>query len=459
LTFDGTLNDTSRYNNDGTEVTLIGGMTFAPDGRLFFTEKNTGKIRIMKDNQVFDTPFAIVSDYYVNWEQGLLGITVDPHFMQNHFIYLYYTSVDNETGIPFNRLVRYTDIDNKAGNQLVLIDKIPASKGFHSGGALSFGKDDKLYITVGDMASDIAHQQDPLSVLGKVLRINRDGTIPSDNPYPNSPVYNIGHRNMYGIAFDNNGFGLVTENGAYLYDEINSVEKAGNYGFPTLQPRDQAPELSNSSLSIKPLRSYRSVIGPTNAMYYDGEKIPELKNKFLFGTVTGNIFGLKIDNNSNEIREDRILLEIYEDVIALAQSPSGQIYYGGFGIYELKSVDVDSKRKVLFTIEANFSSRIYNLEYFKLFPEEKKLLIVIDPPNNNNNAISHYPPITVRIPKELMNKIFSVSVDESSEEKERKLTRGFDFTVDSSALDHTSVTITVPGMIATSPKPQASRQY
>ena len=93
------------------------------------------------------------------------------------------------TSIPFNRLVRFTDIDNKGGNQLVLIDNIPASKrGFHSGGALSFGKDDKLYITVGDMASDIAHQQDPVNVLGKVLRINRDGTIPSDNPYPNSPV-------------------------------------------------------------------------------------------------------------------------------------------------------------------------------------------------------------------------------------------------------------------------------
>ena len=129
-TFDDTLNDISRSHNDGTEVTLIGGMTFAPDGRLFFTEKNNGKIKIMKDKQIYEKPFATISDYYVNWEQGLLGITVDPNFTQNHFIYLYYTSIDNKTGAPFNRLVRYTDIDNKAENQVVLIDNIPASKGF-----------------------------------------------------------------------------------------------------------------------------------------------------------------------------------------------------------------------------------------------------------------------------------------------------------------------------------------
>jgi hypothetical protein len=85
-TFDDTLNDISRSHNDGTEVTLIGGMTFAPDGRLFFTEKNNGKIKIMKDKQIYEKPFAIISDYYVNWEQGLLGITADPNFIQNNFI-------------------------------------------------------------------------------------------------------------------------------------------------------------------------------------------------------------------------------------------------------------------------------------------------------------------------------------------------------------------------------------
>ena len=85
----------------------------------------------------------------------MLGLTVDPDFENNHFVYLYYTYFDNKTGEPFNRVVRFTDDDNKGNSQITLIDKIPASKGFHSGGALAFGKDDKLYITVGDMASDM----------------------------------------------------------------------------------------------------------------------------------------------------------------------------------------------------------------------------------------------------------------------------------------------------------------
>jgi glucose/arabinose dehydrogenase len=445
-TFDDTLNDISRYNNDGTEVTLVGGMTFAPDGRLFFTEKNTGKIKIMKDNQVYKTPFAIIPDYYVNWEQGLLGITVDPNFTQNHFIYLYYTSFDNKLGAPFNRVVRYTDNDNKAENQVVLIDKIPASKGFHSGGALAFGKDDKLYITVGDMASDIPYQQEPSSLLGKILRINRDGTIPADNPYPKSPVYNIGHRNMFGIAFDNAGFGMVTENGANLYDEINSIVKGGNYGFPTFQMSNQAPELSNSSSSIKPLRSYRSVIAPTSAIYYDGEKIPQLRNKFLFGTVTGNIYSLNIDKSANQIREEKILLKVYEDVIALAQSPSGQIYYGGFGIYELKSVNVNNKSEVLTPVEVNLSPGLYNLEYFHLFPDKKKLLMAIDPIKSINTQTSDSSSLTIRIPRQLMDGILSVSVIDPDEEEERSLSRGSDFTVNTSAFDQISVNITTPNI-------------
>jgi glucose/arabinose dehydrogenase len=448
-TFDGTLNDISGYGNHGTAISLIGSMTFAPDGRLFFTEKNTGKIRILKDNKVLETPFATISDYYVNWEQGLLGLTVDPNFEQNHFIYLYYTSIDDKTGEPFNRVVRFTAINNEGVNMIILIDKIPASKGFHSGGALAFGKDDKLYITVGDMASNKTFQQDPSSLLGKVLRINRDGTIPSDNPFPNSPVYNIGHRNMYGVAFDKDGIGIVTENGAHLYDEINSLEKGANYGFPTFQPTDEPPELSNSSLSIKPLRSYRSVIAPTQAIYYDGDKIPELKDKFLFGTVTGNIYALNIEKDTKQIVEEKILLNVYEDVIGIAQSPAGDIYYGGFGIYKLKSLDASTKKQILFPVEVISSSASgFNLEYLQLDSEKKKVSVNIDAINVNNTNDSPSPFFTIRIPKELLGEIFSVSIIGGEQKKEWELTKGSNFTIDSSALDHTSVSLAIPYTIA-----------
>ena len=199
----------------------------------------------MKDDRVLSTPFAVLSDYYINWEQGLLGLTIDPKFEQNHFVYLYYTAIDNKTGQAqvFNRLVRFTENNNQGTDMVVLIDKIPASMGYHSGGALAFGPDDKLYIGIGD-ATQHEFAQDVGIVIGKVLRINRDGTIPQDNPFPNSPVYTIGHRNIFGIAFDKkDGIGIIAEHGDFHYDEINLIQKGGNYGFPNLQPPNIAPRV------------------------------------------------------------------------------------------------------------------------------------------------------------------------------------------------------------------------
>jgi aldose sugar dehydrogenase len=93
---------------------------------------------------------------------------------------------------------------------------------------------------------------------------------------------------MYGIAFDNNtGLGIVTENGDALYDEINLIQKSGNYGFPTFQPANVSPELANSSDSIRPLRSYNPVIVPTQAIYYEGNKIKDFKDNYLFGSFNG----------------------------------------------------------------------------------------------------------------------------------------------------------------------------
>ena len=360
-TFDGNLNDTSGNNNNGILNSLITSIAFAPDGRLFFTEKNTGKIKIIKDDRVLPTPFAIISDTYVNWEQGLLGLTIDPKFGQNHFVYLYYTSTDNKTGQIFNRVVRFTDNNNIGTDMAILIDKIPASMGYHSGGALAFGGDDRLYIGVGD-ATEHEFAQDPGILTGKVLRINRDGTIPEDNPYRNSPVYTIGHRNIYGIAFGNNNtLGIIAEDGDFHYDKINLIQKGGNYGFPTLLPPNVAPELFTNNSAIKPLISYWQTITPTQAIYYTGDKMPQLKDKFLVGAYRGDIYALTMDSKGKKfIEQEHIGLKHYpfEPVTSIAQSPSGDIYYAGYHIYKLDSLTMDDKIQELFPIEINMSSSI-----------------------------------------------------------------------------------------------------
>jgi glucose/arabinose dehydrogenase len=354
--FEETLNNLAN-NLNGRVSTLISSIVAAPDGRLFFAEKNTGHIRIMKNEKVLDTPFAVISDHYVDAEQGLLGLAIDPHFKDNRFLYLYYTYEDSISNEPFNRIIRLTDDghDRALENPTVILDRIPASRGFHSGGALAFGSDDKLYATVGDAALGGTLPQDPASLLGKVLRMNRDGTIPSDNPFPGSPVYTIGHRNMYGIAFDNNGLGLLTENGPSLYDELNVIEKGGNYGYPTFQRPDQAPELASSS--ITPVRSYKQIIAPTQAIFYDANNTQYLTNKFLFGSVIGKIYAVYIDKDNGEILEDRISVNLFpfEAVVAIAKSTSGDIYFGGYSIYKLDSVDDKNKSQVIYPVQMESS--------------------------------------------------------------------------------------------------------
>ena len=299
--FDGSLDDASGNKNNASLFTPMGSIAFSPDGRLFLSQMNTGKIMIMDQQKWLPNPFATIDGIYVNWEQGLLGIAIDPKFQENHYVYAYYTTTSNKTGDPINRVVRFTDKDNTGTEMKILLDDIPASIGYHAGGALAFGPDDKLYITVGDATQHSLAQS--LSVpIGKVLRINRDGSIPSDNPFENSPIYTLGHRNMYGIAFDSNT-GLEFESGDTVYDEINVLKKGGNYGFPTYQPANEPPELSNSTIDIKPIRSYWNAITPTQAIYYNGTQFPDLQNTFIFGTFTGNLYSVALANNKQRGRQ------------------------------------------------------------------------------------------------------------------------------------------------------------
>jgi glucose/arabinose dehydrogenase len=343
--FDSNLSDAIGENH-GIISTIVAGMTFAPDGRLFFTEKNTGKIRIIQNDLVLSEPFAILNDTKPGIMYGLLGITLDPEFEQNHFVYAYYTARANNTigqEIVYNRIVRFTDVNSTGTNMTVIFDRIPASNGMHTGGALAFGPDGKLYASVGEGYNPPA-AQNKTSLLGKILRINKDGTIPSDNPFPGSPIFSIGHRNVYGMAFNNEtGVGILTENGAEIYDEINLIRKGGNYGWPTLQPPDADPQLANNS-SLKPIRTYKLPVAPAQLIFYDKDKakFPELQNMFVFGSFNrGELYALQLDSSGEHvIRELEIQLRnpFIDPVVSVTASPDGEIYFGGHGIYKLTSL-------------------------------------------------------------------------------------------------------------------------
>src|ERR1044071_5271686 len=157
-------------------------LEFAPDGRLFVTQQ-TGDLRIIKNDQLLSKPFLHLN-VDSNGERGLLGVAFDPSFSTNHFVYVYYTV---NSAHPHNRVSRFTADGDvaQAGSEKVIFELNNLSDATnHNGGAIHFGPDGKLYIAAGDNAQG-AHSQSLDTLLGKILRINSDGSIPTDNPFFN----------------------------------------------------------------------------------------------------------------------------------------------------------------------------------------------------------------------------------------------------------------------------------
>ena len=158
-----------------------------------------------------------------------MGLALDPDFINNHLIYIFYTYIDNNN--LFGKVLSLKEKDNKIIDSKVIIDKIPASL-YNNGGRIEFGPDNKLYVSTGDATRpDLA--QNISSLAGKILRINSDGTIPEDNPFMNSPVYSYGHRNVQGMAWDPDTKQMyAAEQGHGGFDEINLILAGKNYGWP-----------------------------------------------------------------------------------------------------------------------------------------------------------------------------------------------------------------------------------
>ena len=203
-------------------------LAFALDGRIFFTEKETGDVRIIREGRVLPEPFVHVS-VEGTAERGLLGIALHPDFERQPWVYLYYS----EKGGASNRIIRVRAKGNRAVEVDPIITLLPAVTGYHNGGDMAFGPDGKLYAVTGE-AHDPGRAQDPNDLGGKVLRLDPDGSVPDDNPLgPDNPVYALGIRNSFGLCFDPvTGDLWETENGPATDDEVNRIVAGGNYGWP-----------------------------------------------------------------------------------------------------------------------------------------------------------------------------------------------------------------------------------
>jgi aldose sugar dehydrogenase len=303
------------------------GMSFLPDGRLLITEK-PGRLRIFADGKlsapVENTP-ATAYRPKPGEQGGLLDVAVDPEFEQNRFIYLSYSELAPQGGQPdtadprFGGFLDLTDdrlmggavmrarLDgNRLADPQVIWRQEPktVARG-HFGHRLVFGRDRTLFITSGErMRFDPAQSLE--SNLGKVVRINRDGTIPKDNPFVGKPgargdIWTLGHRNMLAAAINPaSGELWVVEMGPLGGDELNLIERGANYGWPIVSDGDNydkspIPDHRTRPEFKAPIHTWTPVISPSGALFYDGSLFPWAGNLVVGGLSSKAVIRLTLD--------------------------------------------------------------------------------------------------------------------------------------------------------------------
>ncbi len=223
----------------GSDLVSPWGLARLDDGSALVSERDTGRIvQVAADGS--QTEIAQIPQAAPDGEGGLLGIAIDP---SGAWLYAYVTT---ETD---NRVIRVPLDDPSAAPEDILTG-IPKA-GIHNGGRIAFGPDGDLYVATGDAGQpDLA--QDPDSLAGKILRVDPEGGVPEDNPFPASPVWSLGHRNVQGLAFDSQGRLWATEFGSKDADELNLIEPGANYGWPLVEGTGNDPAYVNPQAQWTP---------------------------------------------------------------------------------------------------------------------------------------------------------------------------------------------------------------
>ncbi|MCU0501286.1 MAG: PQQ-dependent sugar dehydrogenase [Anaerolineae bacterium] len=300
-------------------------IAFAPDGRIFITER-AGRIRVIKDGKLLAEPWMTL-DVNETGEAGLLGLALDPEFAKNRYVYVAYTDRSPEGGLR-NRLVRLREdpATGKGVMDKVLIDNVPANT-YHDGGRVKFGPDGKLYWTMGD-AGNMPSAQDLKTFSGKILRLNPDGNIPADNPIAGSPIYSYGHRNPQGLAWQPETKRLyATEHGpsgekGCCQDEVNLIESGKNYGWPTITGDQKRAGMVSPVIQSTTSETW----APTGATFVTSGP---WRGALLFTGLRGQtLYRLTLDpvDPAKTKGLDRLFAGQYGRLRDVAEGPDGAIY-------------------------------------------------------------------------------------------------------------------------------------
>jgi aldose sugar dehydrogenase len=307
-------------------------IAFSPDGRIFVTER-VGRIRVIEDGKLRESPWAELNVDASGGEDGLMGIALAPNFAKTGAVYVVGTfSTDKHL---INRVIRLTDRRGSGSDPVVIIDNIPGAR-IHAGDAIAFGPDGMLYVATGDVREP-NNAQDLKSVAGKILRYRPDGTIPPDNPFPGSPVFALGVRNVQGLAWhpeshelfatDHGPSGFSNEGFRTDHDKLNVIRAGGNYGWPVVAGMNNDPRF------IPPLTDWTPAIAPSGLAFYTGSEFPWKGNIFVGGLRGEQLRRVVLERAPGSstgwrvVRQEALLHGELGRIRAVAMGPDGRLYF------------------------------------------------------------------------------------------------------------------------------------
>ena len=312
------------------------GLTFLPDGIMLITER-PGRMRIVDKAARLSKPLEGVPKVLARGQGGLLDVSVDPRFPENRFVYVSY-SEPGENGVAGTSVARGRLGEAGLEDVQVIYRQQPKVSGpNHFGSRLVFAPDGSLFVTQGDRFAHRNQAQDLSSGIGKIVRINPEGSVPEDNPLVNRQgarpeIWSYGHRNIQSAAIHPQTGQLWTvEHGARGGDELNQPQAGKNYGWPIIT---YGVDYSGAKIGEgtakpgmeQPVYYWDPVIAPSGMTFYTGDVFPDWKGSILVGSLNPGLLVRLVMKDGRVAREERYLSELNERIRDVRQGPDGFVY-------------------------------------------------------------------------------------------------------------------------------------